>query len=60
MLSRNEVAKLSEMELIRLIRIQRWNPGSRSVDPEVHELDGRSGMKYSAMMRGPVCCRREV
>ncbi len=59
-LSRNEVAELSEAELIRLIRIQRWNPGSRSVDPKVHELDGRSGMKYSAVMRGPVCCRREV
>ena len=38
----NEVAELSEVELIRLIRIQRWNPGSRSVDPKVHELDGSS------------------
>ena len=59
-LSRNEVAELSEAELIHLIRIQWWNPGSRSVDPKVHELDGRSGMKYSAMIRGPVCYRREV
>ena len=33
-LSRNEVAELSETELIHLIRIQRWNPGSRSVDPK--------------------------
>ena len=41
-LSGNEVAELSEAELIRLIRIQPWNPGSRSVDPKVHELDGSS------------------
>ena len=34
MLSRNEVTELSEAELTRLIRIQRWNPGSRSVDPK--------------------------
>ena len=33
---------------------------SRSVDPKVHELDGKARMKYSAMTRGPVCCRREV
>ena len=59
-LSRNEVAELSEVELNRLIRIQRWNPRSRIVDPKVHEVDGWSGMKYSAMMCGPVCCRREV
>ena len=38
--SRDEVAELSEAELIRLIRIQRWNPGSRSVDLKVDELDG--------------------
>ena len=42
MLSGNEEAELSEAELIRLIRIQRWNPGSRSIDPKVHELDGSS------------------
>ena len=60
MLSRNKVAELSEVELIHLIHIQWRNPGFRSVDPKVHELDGRSGMKYSAMMRDPVCCRREV
>ena len=33
-LSKNEVAELSEAELISLIRIQWWNPGSRSVDPK--------------------------
>ena len=60
MLSRNEAAELSEAELIRLIRIQQWKAGSRSVDPKVHELDGRSGIKYSAMMRDPVCWRREL
>ena len=59
-LSRNEVAELSEAELIRLIHFQLETFRSRSVDPKVHELDGRSGMEYSAMMRGPVCCRREV
>ena len=56
MLSSNEVAELSEAKLIRLIRIQRWKLGSRSVDPKVHELDGRSGMfavgeKYEGLQK---------
>ena len=59
MLSRNEVAELSEAELIRLIHVQQWNTGSRSEDSKIHELDGRSRMKYSAVMHSPVYCRRE-
>ena len=39
-LSRNEVAELSEAELIRLIHIQLGIPGSRSEDSRVHESDG--------------------
>ena len=39
-LSRNEVAELSEAELIRLIHFQLGSPGSRSVDLRVHESDG--------------------
>ena len=46
-LSGNEVAELSEAELIRPISIQRWNPVSRSVDPKVHELDGSIFMVVS-------------
>ena len=34
LLFRNEVDELLEAELIRLIHIQRWNLGSRSVDPK--------------------------
>ena len=56
-MSRNEVAVLSEAELIRLVNLQLGTFGSRSVDPRVHELDGRWIMKCSAMMRGPVYCR---
>ena len=41
-LCRNEVAELSEAELIRLIHIQLGTLGSWSVDPRVHELDGSS------------------
>ena len=54
------MAELSEAELIRLVHLQLVTPRSISVDPKVYELDGRSGMKYSAMMHGSVCCKREV
>ncbi len=33
-LSGNEVAELSEVELIRLVHLQLENPGSKRVDPK--------------------------
>ena len=50
-MSRNEVAELSEVELICLVQLQLGTLDSRSVAPKVNELDGRSGMKYSAMKK---------
>ena len=39
-LSRNEVAELTEVELIRLIHVQLGTPGSRSVNSRVYESKG--------------------